>query len=79
MGSETLITVIVTASLTYAVPIFWRRVAGTRYRTEKDCQNCATKRDLAMVRQLVVELAIKAGVPAQEVARLVSHPPHPHE
>lgn len=72
MTPETLWTIFLTASASFLIPALWKRMVGTRYRTEKDCNHCATKRDLAMVRKLVVELAIKAGVSPGDIARLIA-------
>lgn len=58
------------AAAGWLVPEFFRRTLGTRYRTENDCKACDTRRSVDRILALVVELAIKAGVPAHEVAKL---------
>lgn len=50
----------------------YRRVFGTSYRTQKQCNECAVRMNMEVIKRLVVELAIKAGVPPHEVARVVS-------
>lgn len=61
------------ASVTWLVQQFWRRTIGTSYRTQKQCEDCSVRASMEVIRKLVVELAIKAGVPPHEVARVVSH------
>ena len=62
---------------------FLTRTVGTRYVRETDfrkfktdhdskCSRCQNRRDMALIRQMVVELAIKAGVPAHEVAKIAN-------
>ena len=58
------------SAIGWAVPAFFRHTIGTRYRTEDACHSCETRKAVDQIRTLVVELAIKAGVPAHEVAKL---------
>jgi hypothetical protein len=51
---------------------FWKRTVGTRYRTEKDCSNCETRRAVRDIRRMTQELAIKAGVPVHEALKVGS-------
>ena len=51
---------------------FFRRTIGTNYRTQNQCDECSVRASMAVIKTLVVELAIKAGVPAHEVAKVVS-------
>lgn len=62
---------------------FLSRTVGTRYLKEADfkkfkeshdnqCSRCQNRRDLVLIRRMVAELAIKAGVPAHEVAKIIS-------
>lgn len=69
--NELVVSALCGSALGYLVPSFFRRTIGTRYRTEKDCKTCEMRQAVQEIRTLVVELAIKAGVPAQEVAKLV--------
>lgn len=72
MTREIILSLIIGSSITWAVPQIWRRLFGTRYRTEKDCKNCATKRDIALLRKLVVQLAVTAGVSPTAIADLIN-------
>ena len=67
---------VVGAAAGFLIPEFFRKTIGTRYRTEDACQDCETRRAVDHIRALVVELAIKAGVPAEEVAKLVNNIGH---
>jgi hypothetical protein len=49
-----------------------KRLFGTTYRTQDQCDACSVRKSMEVIRALVVELAIKAGVPPHEVARVVS-------
>lgn len=50
----------------------YRRFFGTAYRTQKQCNDCSVRASMEVIRALVVELAIKAGVPPHEVSKIVS-------
>lgn len=66
--------VFVAGSITsYLVKKFLDRTVGTRYRTQSQCDDCSVRQSMAVIRTLVVELAIKAGVPPHEVAKIVNH------
>jgi hypothetical protein len=73
-GAEMLIGAMCGAGISYLVPAFFKRTIGTRYVTEKECERCLLKREFQSLRRMVVQLAIKAGVPADEVADIVSKP-----
>lgn len=70
MAPEILITMAVTASLTWGIPKVLNRVVGTDYRTEQACQECDTRRAVHDIRRMVQELAIKAGVPTHEALKV---------
>jgi len=68
--SAILLTAIVSASSGALVPMFWRRTIGTRFRTDAECMHCETRAAVDQILAFVVELAIKAGVDAAEIAKL---------
>lgn len=70
MQPDTISTIVATASASFLIPALWKRVVGTRYRTEKDCASCETRRAVNDIRRMVRELAIKAGVPVHEALRV---------
>lgn len=70
MGEQLILTAVCGGAIGYLVPAFFRRTIGTRYRTSVECSKCETRHAVDEIRMLVVELAIKAGVPAHEVAKL---------
>jgi len=70
MPVDMMIGVVCGSAISWLVPAFFQKTLGTRYRTENDCQNCALRKSVDEIRTLVMELAIKAGVPANEVANL---------
>jgi hypothetical protein len=72
LNREVIISLIVGASIAWGIPRLWTHLFGTRYRTEKDCRNCATKRDIALLRKLVVQLAVTAGVSPSSIADLIN-------
>lgn len=51
---------------------FLKRTIGTNYRTQRQCDDCSVRASMNVIRALVVELAIKAGVPPHEVAKIVA-------
>jgi len=57
--------------VTYLVQLFLKRTVGTSYRTQSQCDDCSVRSSMNVIRKLVVELAIKAGVPPHEVAKIV--------
>lgn len=59
--------------VTSLVQIFIRKTIGTNYRTQNQCDDCSVRASMTVIKTLVVELAIKAGVPAHEVAKIVTH------
>lgn len=59
--------------VTWAVQRFLNKTVGTAYRTQSQCDECSVRQSMAVIRTLVVELAIKAGVPPHEVAKIVNH------
>jgi hypothetical protein len=59
------------ATVTFLIQQFWKRTIGTAYRTQQQCDDCSVRASMDVIRSLVVELAIKAGVPAHEVAKIV--------
>lgn len=58
--------------VTYLMQLFLKRTVGTSYRTQTQCEECSVRASMNVIRALVVELAIKAGVPAHEVAKIVA-------
>ena len=63
------------AAATWLTSAFFKRTLGTSYRTQKQCDICSVRASMGVIRAMVVELAIKAGVPAQEVAKIVNSMP----
>lgn len=61
------------ATVTWSVQQVLKKVLGTRYRTQKQCDDCSVRASMGVIKSMVVELAIKAGVPAHEVAKVVAH------
>jgi hypothetical protein len=76
MTSNAIVLVIITAGtsslVTWLVQRFLTKTVGTNYRTQEQCEECSVRASMEVIRALVVELAIKAGVPAHEVAQLVA-------
>lgn len=66
------------AAASWLVQYFLKRTLGTRYRTQKQCDDCSVRSSMDVIKALVVELAIKAGVPPHEVARVVGKIGHNH-
>lgn len=56
----------------YLIKKFLDRTVGTNYRTQTQCDECSVRASMNVIRALVVELAIKAGVPPHEVAKIVT-------
>ncbi|WP_027715828.1 hypothetical protein [Desulfuromonas sp. TF] len=71
MPVEIVLASVFSACAGWAVPrLLNRSTVGTRYRTEKDCANCETRRAVGEIRSMVRELAIKAGVPVHEALKV---------
>jgi hypothetical protein len=49
-----------------------KRKVTTDYRTQEQCEECSVRASMEVIKALVIELAIKAGVPAHEVAKIAS-------
>lgn len=73
MSQDVIVATLFGSAIGWLIPNFFKRTLGTRYRTEKDCDQCETRQAVQEIRTLVVELAIKAGVPAQEVSRFMGN------
>lgn len=74
MPTEILFATLVGSAAGWLIPHFFRKsTIGTRYRSERDCKNCETRTAVQEIRVLVVELAIKAGVPPQEVSKFAGN------
>lgn len=69
---EQVLLVLIGAAATWLVQKFLKRTVGTDYRTQEQCDECSVRASMIVIRSLVVELAIKAGVPPHEVAKIVS-------
>jgi hypothetical protein len=61
---------LLSAGAGWGVPRLLTRVIGTRYRTERDCHACDTRRAVRDILKMVQELAIKAGVPVHEALKV---------
>lgn len=72
MTAEIVYGMIAGGIVAWSIPQIMKRLFGTRYRTERDCKDCDTRKALSEIKMLVVELAIRAGVPAKEVAAIAS-------
>ena len=70
MTIEVVAVAAVSAGMGWGIPRMLTRVFGTRYRTERDCQRCDTRRAVHDIRNMVQELAIKAGVPVHEALKV---------
>jgi|LGVE01.1.fsa_nt_gb hypothetical protein len=68
------IGMVVGGVIAWVIPAFLQKTVGTKYRTEDACKDCETRRAVDEIRTLVVELAIKAGVPAHDIAKMARHP-----
>lgn len=72
LSIEQLVLLAIGAVLTWVIQAFLKRTVGTSYRTQDQCDECSVRASMIVIKSLVVELAIKAGVPAHEVAKIVS-------
>lgn len=71
-NAEVGLTFVCGVVVTWLLQQFLKRTLGTRYRTQSQCDECSVRNTMNVIRSLVVELAIKAGVPPHEVAKIVS-------
>lgn len=72
MPTEIFVAAMVGGAGTLAGQQLWKRLLGTKYRTQKQCDDCSVRRSMMVIQKLSVELAIKAGVPPHEVANVVA-------
>ena len=76
-------TAAATAVIVWLLTTFLKKTVGTSYVTRADfvkfksehdesCKTCQSRAALVQIKALLVELAIKAGVPAHEVAKIAN-------
>ena len=55
----------------WVVQTVLKKTLGTKHVTSKECEDCETRKAVSNIQDLVVELAIKAGVPVHEAIQAV--------
>ncbi len=60
------------AALMLVVTYFWKQMPWSkRYLTAKECANCSLHNDIVVVKSVLLDLAVKAGLPIERYTRLV--------
>jgi hypothetical protein len=72
LTTENILIFVLGVLATWLLQQFLKRTIGTSYRTQSQCEECSVRASMNVIRTLVVELAIKAGVPPHEVAKIVA-------